>query len=91
MTFDEGKGNAQDCDASRGLLLADHMSQVPATIFKREYGPRHRAHFHASQFGAVPGRGADMAHHIVDSLLQITSAISLSVAAWFWFSPCGRS
>ena len=28
----KGKGNVQDCDASRGLLLADHMSKIPATI-----------------------------------------------------------
>ena len=32
---------------------------------------------------AVPGRGSDMAHHIVDSVLHLTSAISLAVAALF--------
>ena len=35
----KGKGNAQDCDASRGLLLADHMSQIPATVLEREREP----------------------------------------------------
>ena len=75
----KGKGNAQDCDASRGLLLADQMSKGPATILKRECDPHYCAHIRASQFGAVPGRRADMAHDIVDSVLQFKSAISLSV------------
>ena len=70
--------NVQDCDASRGLMLADTLSKIPATILKREYDPQYCAHIPASHFGAVPSR-----HHMVDSVLQKTSAISLSVAALF--------
>ena len=42
-----GKGNVQNCDASRGLLLADHMSKIPATISKRECDPHYCAHTHS--------------------------------------------
>ena len=65
------------------MFLADHMGKIPATILKRECDPHYCAHIPASQFGAVPGRGADMAHDIVDSVLPSASAISLSVAALF--------
>ena len=30
----KGKGDAQECDASRRLLLAAHMGKVPAAILK---------------------------------------------------------
>ena len=59
------------------------MGKIPASILKRECHPHYCAHIPVSQFGAVPGRGADMAHHIVDSVLPLTSAISPSVAALF--------
>ena len=35
------KGNVQDCDPSRGLLLAEHMRKIPATILKRECDPHY--------------------------------------------------
>ena len=44
--------------------------QNPSDNLEKVCDPHYCAYIPASQFGAVPGRGADMAHHIVDSVLE---------------------
>ena len=79
----KGKGSTSSCNSFRGLLLADHLSKIPAAILKAECDPHYNREIPEMQFGAVPGRGADMAHQIVDTTFNIASALALSVALLF--------
>ena len=36
IDLSKGNGNVQDCEASRGLLLAVHMNKIPANDFEKK-------------------------------------------------------
>ena len=79
----KSKGDPSVCDNSRGLLLSDHISKIPTSIMKWEIDAFYNNSILYTQFGAVPGRGADLAHHVMESALQLSMALEISAALIF--------
>ncbi|CAK0814249.1 unnamed protein product, partial [Prorocentrum cordatum] len=65
------KGDVRVCDNSRGILLADHAGKGLASIVKDALNPSVNAQLPLTQFGAVSGRGADFATHIVLAAVEL--------------------
>jgi len=64
----KGKGPIDVCDEHRGLLLADHASKSFVGDIKGKLDRCYSANISKNQYGGVPGRGADFAHHLIRSL-----------------------
>jgi len=79
----KGKGPKDLCDEYRGLLLADHMSKSMVGTIKRRIDSCYNDNISQHQYGAVPGRGADFAHHVVLSLHERAQLLNWSVFTVF--------
>jgi hypothetical protein len=77
------KGDSQDCDSSRGILLADHAGKGLASLVKEAIDPIYERKVPETQFGAVRGRGTDMATHIALSSAHYAQVMQLSIAMIF--------
>jgi DNA-directed RNA polymerase subunit RPC12/RpoP len=67
------KGSPSDCDMSRGILLADHLSKGFCNLMAPYINPHYNKHMPTEQFGAVSGRGTDFATHIIRSFIEMCS------------------
>ena len=77
------KGPIEICDNSRGILLEDHSGKALKGIIKSCIDPAYESHMPQSQFGAVRGRGTDMASHIVRSAIDAAKLLHLSLFVLF--------
>ena len=77
------KGDIHDVDANRGLLLADHAGKGFLAQVKQHIDPLYNAGMPKSQYGAVPKRGTDFAHHILQSFIATSVLSSSSVFILF--------
>eukprot|EP00973_Karenia_brevis_P049845 6921412-Karenia_brevis.AAC.1 len=67
----KGKGSSMDCDASRGLLIADHASKPMAGIIQDRVMPSYKNFVGENQFGATPGLGTALANHVVRTFMDV--------------------
>ena len=74
----KNKGPIDECDSSRGILLADHMGKSLCEQLDAHLRPRYNIHMPTDQFGATSGKGTDFASHIVRSFIDMCNALSLS-------------
>ena len=79
----KGKGSQQCCDDYRRLLLANHASKASVGLIKGRIDPLYKTKISPSQFGAVPGRGADLATNAVRSMLSFAFQMSWSLCMVF--------
>ena len=79
----KGKGDAKVCDASRGLLIGDHMAKGFIGCLKDSIENLYTANMPSCQHGAVSGGGSDLAHHLVLSAIDYAFAMSLSIFVLF--------
>lgn len=79
----KGKGNKQDCDASRGLLIGDHLAKATISCVKDALETPYRANMPSSQFGAVGGGGTDFVHHFVLTCLDYAAVFTLGIFVLF--------
>jgi lactam utilization protein B len=77
------KGDPQDCDNFRGLLLADHAAKGLTSIIKEDIDPNYCAHIPSHQYGAVRLRGTDFATHVVSSLIDLAAMLMQSIFVLF--------
>jgi len=77
------KGDATECDSSRGILLASHASKGLSNILAADVEPQYNENMPECQNGAVAGRGSDFAGHVIRSLLDLATLASLSVFVLF--------
>ena len=62
------KGDARECENSRGLQISDHMAKATVDIFKEECAEQVQKNLPEEQLGGVSGGGTDLANHIIRSL-----------------------
>ncbi|CAK0858573.1 unnamed protein product [Prorocentrum cordatum] len=79
----KGKGPRDDCDEYRGLLLADHMSKSFVGQIKDRVDEHYNDGISQHQYGAVPRRGADMAAHVIRSLIDRAHLMKYSIFVLF--------
>ncbi len=73
------KGPRDDCDEHRGIVLECHAGKgLKELLAPRVMGPYAR-NMPDTQHGATPGRGADMASHVIHSALDYAAAAKMSV------------
>ena len=77
------KSDPQDCDNSRGLLLADHAGKGLVGIIKNAVDQVYTEKMPTSQHGAVAGRGTDMASHLIRSAVAAAAMLKLSIFVLF--------
>ena len=77
------KGDASDCNSSRGILLADHSGKALTGIVKNAIDPFYEHHMPPTQFGAVKHRGTDMATHLIRSAIDTAKLLELSIFVLF--------
>ena len=61
----KNRGGPMISDSSIGMFLADRSGSALAGMAKEKIDPEYEEGMAATQFGAVPTRGADQASHIV--------------------------
>jgi len=79
----KGKGSPSDCDASRGLLISDHMSKAFIGCLRNAVDLPYAANMPSGQHGAVAGGGTDFAHHLVLSAIDFAFTMSMSIFILF--------
>jgi len=79
----KGKGDSLARDASRGLLIADHMGKGLASIFKTECDGPYSSNIPECQHGALQGKGTDLSHHCILSCIDLAASLSLSIFVLF--------
>ena len=79
----KGKGDALDCNNSRGLLVADHMGKGLASILKCDCDEHYNANIPECQHGAVSGKSTDFAHHFILSCIDLAVAFALCICVLF--------
>ena len=72
------KGNPQVCDNHRSILLADRVGKVLVGRIKDLFEPTYITRMPACQHGAVPGKGTDLASHLVLSAAAAAAMLNLS-------------
>jgi hypothetical protein len=77
------KGDHQDCDNFRGLLLADHAAKGLTTIIEEDIDPNYCEHIPSHQYGAVRLRGTDFATHVVCSVTALAEMRNQSIFVLF--------
>ena len=77
------KGDPQECDNSRGLLLADHAGKGLVGMIKDAVDPVYTAKMPLVQHGAVAGRGTDKASHLVRSAAAAAAMLKWSIFVLF--------
>ena len=70
-------------DNHRTLLLADHASKGLAGMGKDVLEQPYLEHQPECQFGARPGRGTDMATHLLSSMINYAEQASMSIVILF--------
>ena len=71
----KGKGDREDCDSSRGILLANHSFKCFALQMYDYIQPYYNAAMPETQFGGVSSSGTDFGTHTI--LLAIGLAAKL--------------
>ena len=79
----KGKGDRRDCNASRGILISDHVAKSVISCILVSLETPYHENIYASQFGAVAGGGTDFAHHFVLTCLDYAAAFKLSIFILF--------
>ena len=77
------KGDSMSPDNYRGLLISDHMSKAYTSIIDDFVNPMYIDHISREQCGGVPGRGTDLANHVVRTFLDNAASAGRSVAVLF--------
>ena len=77
------KGDPQECDNSRGILLADHASKALAGAVKRAVDAPYSAHMPECQHGVVAGKGTEVASHLIRTAIDVAKLQRLSVFVLF--------
>ena len=77
------KSDPQECDNSRGLLVADHAAKGLVRMVKAAIDNDYTSNMPATQHGAVSGRGTDMASHVIRSAAAAASMLNLSIFVLF--------
>ena len=62
------KGDARDCENSRGLLISDHLAKATIDIVKNGCVDQLCGSLPLEQLGGVAGGGTDLANHMIRSL-----------------------
>ena len=70
------KGPTNECDSSRGILLADHMGKSLCEQLDLHLRPSYNTQMPADQYGATSGRGTDFASHIVRSFIEFCNIMT---------------
>lgn len=76
------KGDAEVCDNSRGILLADHVGKALTGTVKRTLDPQYNANQPDNQY-AAPKKGTDIATHVVKSAIAASVMLEVSIFVLF--------
>ena len=79
----KGKGDPMLCDASRGLLISDHMGKAFVSVLKDEIEGPYTQNMPECQHGGIWKLGTDMAHHFVISAMDYAAVNNLSIFVLF--------
>ena len=77
------KADPEIMDNHRTLLLADHASKGLTGMIKAALDEPYITHQPDCQYGARPGRGTDMASHLIQSLINYAALASWSLLVLF--------
>ena len=80
----KGKGDHMRTDHWRGILLADVLGKKFRRIQRGWLMPFAAPAIGDLQFGGMPGRGTDMATHVIRLLQEFTTANQMSLAVLFF-------
>jgi len=79
----KAKGPADECDEYRGVVLENHLSKALKIVLAPFVNSAVYANMPGEQHGAMPGKGTDLATHLVLSFLQLCIMRQLCVFAIF--------
>ena len=71
------KGSKAVCDEYRGIHLDNHMAKGSKELLNDEIKPPYEENMPSSQYGAVVGRGTDLAAHVVISFIEYCACAKL--------------
>ena len=76
------KGAAEECDNSRGILLADHSGKALTGMVKEAIDPVYNRHQPLNQH-AAPVKGTDIATHVIKSAISAANMLHMSIFVLF--------